>query len=390
MKNSLDTFLAHKLLAQQQQHLLRYFYPRQKAFTATTQYADRTYLAFINNDYLGLSHHPKIINTVQQAIEQYGVGSTAAHSIGGHCSAHEELEHALAEFTQRESALVFSTGYMTNLGVISALLNAQDKVFADKLIHASLIDGVRLSGAPLVRYHHNNMSHLQLKLARYTQGNKLIISESVFSMDGDLSPVPELIAIAQAHQAWLMIDDAHGLGVLGQQGRGCSEHFNITATQVPILVGTLSKALGCFGGFVAGSKTLIAGIRQFARPYLFTTALPPLLAQASLTSLQLVTQESWRREHLQDLILYFRKGATELNLPLLPSHTAIQPILVGDNQKVMQLQQQLREQGILVAAIRPPTVPVNTARLRISLNAGHTKKDIEILLKALHKALQGD
>ncbi|MFI4954312.1 MAG: 8-amino-7-oxononanoate synthase [Gammaproteobacteria bacterium] len=385
MKKSLNIFLETKLLEQQQQHLFRYFHARQNTFTSTAQYENKEYLAFTNNDYLGLSHHPAIKNAAQHAMEQYGVGSTAAHSIGGHCHAHDELEQALAQSTQRESALVFSTGYMTNLGVISALVNAEDRVFADRLVHASIIDGAHLSCAPLIRYHHNNISHLKLKLARYDQGHKLIVSESVFSMDGDIAPLHELIAVAQEHQAWLMIDDAHGFGVLGKQGGGCCEQFNLTADDVPILVGTLSKAIGCFGGFVAGSKTLIESVRQFARPYLFTTALPPLLAQAGLTSLEIVKTETWRREYLQDLIAYFRTRAAELNFPLMPSNTPIQPIVLGDNEKVMKIQNHLRERGILVAAIRPPTVPAQTARLRISLNVGHSKQDIDRLIDALKK-----
>jgi 8-amino-7-oxononanoate synthase len=385
MKNSLDIFLQTLLAQHQEQHLQRVFHPRQNIFNAHAQYANKDYLAFTNNDYLGLSHHPNVIQAAQQAAEEYGVGSTASHTLGGHCEAHEELEHALAAFTQRSAALVFSTGFMANLGTISALMSAQDHIFADRLVHASIIDGIHLSKARLTRYHHNNMEHLQLKLSRYTEGHKLIVSDGVFSMDGDIAPMPELIAIAQKNQAWLMIDDAHGLGVLGKNGGGCCEQFNLTENEVPILVGTLSKALGCFGGFVAGSKVLIESIKQFARAYMFTTALPPLLARASLASLEIIKTETWRREYLQELINYFRTRAAEINLPLMPSATPIQPILIGDNLRVLEIQQQLREQGILVAAIRPPTVPANTARLRVSLNALHTRADVDRLITALLK-----
>jgi 8-amino-7-oxononanoate synthase len=381
--STFDQKLLDRLTAQQNAQLYRHYSTRSNACAARANYDQNEYLAFISNDYLGLANHPDLISAVQKATSTYGVGSGASHAVSGHCNVHEELEQALATFTNRPAALVFSSGYMANLGIISALLNEKDSVFADRLVHASLIDGVRLSGARLVRYQHNNATNLKNKLPRYQQGQALIISDGVFSMDGDIAPIPELAQLAEEHNAALLIDDAHGFGVLGKNGAGSCEYYNLNNNAVPILMGTLSKAFGCFGAFVVGSKPLIDTLRQFCRTYMYTTALPPLLAQASLVSLELVKKETWRREHLQQLITYFQQRANELQLPIMPSLTAIQPLLVGDNQRVIQLQEALKQRGFLVGAIRPPTVPVNTARLRVSLNVLHTQNDIDNLLTAL-------
>ena len=344
-------------------------------------------LAFCSNDYLGLANHPEVIAAFQHAAAEYGVGSSASHLVCGHTALHHRLEEALAEYTGRPRALLFSTGYMANLGVITALLGKTDFIFEDKLNHASLLDGGLLSGARFQRFLHNDVDNLEQRLARVPRGidggRKLIAVDGVFSMDGDCAPLPELAALAARHDAWLMVDDAHGFGVLGARGAGCAEHFDLDATQLPILMGTLGKAIGTFGAFVAGSEALIETLVQFARPYIYTTALPPAVAAATLRSLELVAREDWRREHLRDLIRHFRSGAEQLGLRLCPSATAIQPLLIGDAGAALRWSEQLAERGILVGAIRPPTVPANSSRLRITLSAAHTAEQVDRLLEAL-------
>jgi 8-amino-7-oxononanoate synthase len=278
--------------------------------------------------------------------------------------------------------LLFSTGYMANLGIIAGLLGRGDMVLQDRLNHASLLDGGLLSRAQMQRYRHGDMDDLQQRLAA-GQGRRLIVSDGVFSMDGDLAPLPELAGLAQQYDAGLLIDDAHGFGVLGAQGGGIVEHFGLTVDQVPILMGTLGKAFGTFGAFVAGSEDLIELLIQRARPYVFTTALPAAVAEASRVSLRLLQAESWRRQALQALIARFRQGAQQQGLQLMESFTAIQPIMVGDSQRAVAASQALLEQGFLVSAIRPPTVPVGTARLRVTLSAGHQPQQVDALLEAL-------
>lgn len=343
----------------------------------------RTILTFCSNDYLGLANHPLVIKAFQQAANEFGVGAGAAHLVQGHTRLHQELEERLAAFTQRDRALLFSTGYMANLGVVNALVERHDTVYQDRLNHASLIDAGLLSGAKLIRYPHNDMTNLAQRLTAQTQGQALILSDGVFSMDGDKAPLKELARLAQQHDAWLMIDDAHGFGVLGQTGAGLVEEQGLTQDELPILMGTLGKALGTSGAFVAGNEDLIEYLIQTARTWIFTTAQPAAIAGATLASLNLLTTESWRRDHLQQLIHYFTQKAQTLNLPLLPSSTPIQPLLVGSSEKALHMSQQLEAQGIMVVAIRPPTVPPNTARLRITLSAAHTFADIDRLLEAL-------
>lgn len=340
-------------------------------------------LAFCSNDYLGLANHPDVVTAFAQAAQRFGVGSGAAHLVCGHSSEHHALEEELADWTGRPRALLFSTGYMANLGVVSALLGRRDSIIQDKLNHASLLDAAQLSGAKLVRFAHNDMTHLQTRLQAHTGGQGILAVDGVFSMDGDLAPLPELARLAQQHQRWLMVDDAHGLGCLGAMGAGTVAHFGASNEQVPILMGTLGKALGTFGAFVAGSEALIEALIQFARTYIYTTAVPPAIAAATRTSLRLVQTETWRREHLQQLIQRFRQGALKLGLSLMPSETPIQPILLGDEAKALFMAEVLREQGIWVSAIRPPTVPVGTSRLRITLSAGHSTDQVDRLLDAL-------
>ncbi len=343
----------------------------------------REYLAFCSNDYLGLANHPAVIKAFRDAANHYGVGSGASHLVCGHSQEHHLLEEALAEFTGRDRAILFSSGYMANLGTINALLDKSDAIFEDRLNHASLLDGGLLSGARFQRFLHNDCSNLESRLQKSAARRKLVVADSVFSMDGDFAPLPELAQVAQRHGAWLMADDAHGFGVLGQRGAGCSEHFSLDQTQLPVLMGTLGKALGTYGAFVAGSETLIETLIQFSRNYIYTTALPPAVAAATRVSLVLVEEESWRREKLQALISRFRQGALQLGLALMDSSTPIQPIIIGSAEKTLQVSAQLESAGILVGAIRPPTVAEGSARLRITIMAEHSEAQVDRLLSAL-------
>lgn len=352
----------------------------------------KQYLNFCSNDYLGLADHPAIIAALKKAADEYGVGSGASHLVCGHTALHHQLEEALAEFTGRPRALLFSTGYMANLGVVNALLDKTDVVFEDKLNHASLLDAGLLSGARFQRFLHSDIDNLRSRLARADEENKqsarkLICVDGVFSMDGDLAPLPELVALAEQYNAWLMVDDAHGFGVLGARGAGSAEHFNLDQAQLPILMGTLGKACGTFGAFIAGSETLIETLIQFARTYIYTTALPAAVAAATLQSLKIIRSETWRREHLNNLIARFRRGAAQLDLQLMNSSSAIQPLLVGDVAHAVALSDKLATQGLWINAIRPPTVPAGTARLRITLSAAHSEAQVDRLLDALSKAV---
>lgn len=341
---------------------------------------------FCSNDYLGLANHPEVIEAYKKASDQYGVGSGSAHLICGHSQVHHQLEQELAEFTGRDRVLLFSTGYMANLGAISALLGRGDTVFEDRLNHASLLDGGLLSGAQFKRYRHVDIEHLQARLKSSQSKNKLVVSDGVFSMDGDLAPVKALAKVTKEQGAWLMIDDAHGLGVIGDQGRGLVAQQQLEQNDVPILVGTLGKAFGTFGAFVAGSEDLIELLIQKARSYIYTTALPPAIAAATRASLKLVIAEQWRRDHLTDLVQQFQQGVSQLGLQLMPSLTAIQPILIGESERASEMSNNLLAQGFLVSAIRPPTVPNGSARLRITFSAEHTPEHVQRLLLALDKS----
>ena len=339
-------------------------------------------LAFCSNDYLGLANHPEVIDAWRAGAERWGVGGGASHLVIGHSSPHHELELALAEFTGRPRALLFTTGYLANLGALTALVGQGDSVLQDRLNHASLLDGGLLSGARFSRYLHNDADSLGKRLDKAT-GNALVVTDGVFSMDGDIADLPALAAQAQVRGAWLMVDDAHGFGTLGRHGGGVVEHFGLDMEQVPVLVGTLGKAFGTAGAFVAGSEELIECLIQFARPYIYTTSQPPALACATLRSLQLLRDEHWRREHLAALIRQFRQGAEQIGLHLMDSFTPIQPILIGDAARAMRLSAMLRERGLMVTAIRPPTVPAGSARLRVTLTAAHSAAQVQLLLNAL-------
>lgn len=343
---------------------------------------DQELLAFCSNDYLGLASHPEVICAMQQGAEQWGVGGGASHLVIGHSTPHHELEEALAAFTGRPRALLFSTGYMANLAVVTALLGQGDSVLEDRLNHASLLDAGLLSGARFSRYLHNDTVSLANRLRKAT-GNSLVVTDGVFSMDGDLADLPALCAEARAAGAWVMVDDAHGFGPLGATGGGIVEHFGLGPDDVQVLVGTLGKAFGTAGAFVAGSEELIETLIQFARPYIYTTSQPPAVACATLKSLELLRSENWRREHLSRLIARFRQGAAEIGLSLMDSPTPIQPILVGDSARALRLSALLKARGLLVGAIRPPTVPAGSARLRVTLSAAHSDAQLERLLDAL-------
>jgi 8-amino-7-oxononanoate synthase len=346
--------------------------------------ADRKIVNFCSNDYLGLSKNENVVAAFKKAADDYGVGSGSAHLICGHSKAHHLLEEELAEFTGRERALLFSTGYMANLGTINALVGRGDFVFEDKLNHASLLDGGLSSGANFKRYPHADLSQLENLLSN-ANGKKLIVSDGVFSMDGDVAPLRELSDLAKQNDALLMVDDAHGFGVLGKTGGGLVEELALTQNDVPILMGTLGKAFGTFGAFISGSELLVESLIQSARTYIYTTALPPAIAEATRASLKIVIEETWRREKLQALILQFKTGATELGLPLMPSNSPIQPLLIGDSFRATQMSQQLLDAGFLVSAIRPPTVPKNKARLRITFSALHEFDDVTRLLETFHQ-----
>ncbi len=357
----------------------------------------RSILNFCSNDYLGLANHPEVISAFKSGVDQYGVGSGSAHLICGHSSAHHALEEELADFTGRERAILFSTGYMANMGVISALLDKRDAVFEDRLNHASLLDGGLMSGARFKRYYHADIKHLDRHLNNAT-GNKLIVTDGVFSMDGDFAPLADLSKLAKAQDAWLMVDDAHGFGVLGAKGGGLAEYVGLCQADLPILMGTLGKGFGTFGAFIAGSEELIETLIQKARTYIFTTALPAAVAEATRASLKRVIEDNWRREQLKQLVLRFRTGAEQLGFELVnpvPANTdvkddmlsAIQPIIIGDSKRTVAISEHLLKAGFLVSAIRPPTVPKGSARLRVTFSALHQEQQVDQLLDALNTAI---
>lgn len=342
-------------------------------------------LAFSSNDYLGLANHPVILAAMHQGVDEYGCGSGASHLMSGHSRAHHALEEELADFLQRPRALLFSSGYLANLGIVTALTTKGDRVYEDRLNHASLIDAGLLSGARLIRYTHKDAQALDQKLDADFAGQQLVVTDGVFSMDGDIAPIRELAASCQKHRAMLMVDDAHGIGVLGERGRGSLEHLSVNTAEVDVLMGTLGKAFGCFGAFVVGSEEMIETFINAARSYIYTTALPPSLAVAASASLKLLQQENWRREKLQALIAQFRQGATEMGLEVLESDTPVQAVILGDSQCALDWSEALWQKRIHVPAIRPPTVAEGRARLRISFSAAHQESHVQQLLRALEQ-----
>jgi 8-amino-7-oxononanoate synthase len=344
---------------------------------------------FCSNDYLGLKDHPEVTRAFIAAASKYGVGSGASHLVSGHGPEHEALEQELAAFTGRPRALVFSTGYMANLGAIGTLADQNAKIVSDKLNHASLIDGCRLSGAELRRYRHGDATHAAELLSATREATRLLVTDGVFSMDGDLAPLPQLAQVARDANAWLIVDDAHGLGVVGQTGRGCCEQFGLGLDAVPVLIGTFGKAFGSFGAFVAGDADLIEYLLQKSRTYIYTTALPPAVAAATRAALRINQGESWRREKACALSRRFQQGLRERGINAgSESSTTIVPVIVGDAARALAVSAKLEQGGFLVTAIRPPTVPPGTARLRVTLSAAHEEAQVDALVNAFAQALR--
>ncbi len=343
---------------------------------------------FCGNDYLGISQHPAVRAAFIEAAQRLGVGSGASHLVTGHGIEHHALEEELAQFVGRPRALLFSTGYMANLAAVAALARRGDLVLEDRLNHASLLDAAHLSGARLKRYTHADPDALERLLREESAARTLVVTDGVFSMDGDIAPLTALATLASARGAWLIVDDAHGLGAVGASGRGSLEACGVCTEDVPVLVGTLGKAFGTFGAFVAGSDDLIEYLIQRARTYIYTTALPPAVAAATRAAVKVVSEEQWRRDRLNTLINRFRNGARQLAVPLLESHSPIQGVVLGAPGRALQVSARLYEQGLWVAAIRPPTVPHGTSRLRITLSAAHTEREVDQLLDALAGVLR--
>ena len=374
--------LEKDLAQRRERHLYRERLVLESPQAVEVRVGEETLLSFCSNNYLGLANHPQVIAAFKNGAERYGVGAGASHLVSGHSRAHHALEEELADFVGTERALLFSTGYMANLGVVSALTDRHDIIFEDRLNHASLIDATRLARAKVSRYPHVNVNRLADMLAQARRPG-LITTDAVFSMDGDIAPLAELFGLAEKHGAWLLADDAHGVGVLGENGRGTFEHLGVKPAPPAILMGTLGKAFGTFGAFVAGEAALIETLIQRARTYIYTTALPPAVAEATRASLKIVRDEPWRRTQLHALVARFRCGAQSLGFALGESETPIQPLIFGAAQSALDASRRLREAGILVPAIRPPTVPEGRARLRVTFSAVHTEAQVDRLLEAL-------
>jgi 8-amino-7-oxononanoate synthase len=342
-------------------------------------------LSFCSNDYLGLANHPGLIAAATAGLQRYGVGAGSSALVTGHMDVHEALTEALARFVGLPRALLFSSGYLANVGAITALAAPGDAIFSDALNHASLIDGCRLSRATVHRYPHLDLAALERLLAGTPAANRFVVTDIVFSMDGDVAPLPALVALCERHGAWLVADDAHGFGVLGREGRGSLAHFEVASDRL-VYVGTLGKAAGVAGAFVAGPEDAVELVLQGARTHIFSTAFPPALAHALLASLEIIARDEWRRTHLAALIARLRSGIAGLPWRLPHSETPIQPLVVGENAAALALSDALRARGVLVPAIRPPTVPPGTARLRISLSAAHSLEDADTLVGALRAA----
>ena len=387
MRTDLLERLAQAQAERARQDLLRRLRKVEAVDGVRIQIDGKTLLNFASNDYLGLAQHPALQDALIHAAKQWGVGATAAHLLGGHREEHEALEDKLAAWTRRKCALLFSTGYMANLGSIQALLGEGDVCVQDKLNHACLIDGARLSGAELKRYVHNDVGSAKRQLEASADNAALLATDGVFSMDGDIAPLADLAALCKGQQATLLVDDAHGLGVLGDEGAGSLVEANLKQDDAPVLMATLGKALGVSGAFVAGSKALVDGLVQFARTHVYTTAMPPALAAATSAAIDIARFEDWRRAKLRRLVAHFRHGAGERGIDLLDSRTPIQPVLIGASRAALLAAQRLESDGYFVPAIRPPTVAQGKARLRVTFSALHEEADVEKLLNALARAI---
>lgn len=373
------------LAARRLQHLHRSRRVLEGPQGVAVRLGDRSLVSFCSNDYLGLANHPEVVRALAEGARRYGAGAGASHLVSGHLRVHHELEEQLADFVGRPRALLFSTGYMANLGLLQALAQRHTEVFEDRLNHASLIDAARLAGARVRRIPHGDLARLERHLASPLRGDseRIVVTDGVFSMDGDLAPLPALTALCRRYDSLLIVDDAHGLGVLGAGGRGTFEALQVRPAPEDVLMGTLGKAFGVFGAFVAADDLIIETLIQGARTYLYTTALPPALACAVQASLALIRKEPWRRSALALRIAEFRQGVAALGLPLLPSQTPIQGIVLGSAERALIYSGQLERLGFLIPAMRPPTVPAGTARLRVTLSATHSPEQVQDLLAAL-------
>jgi len=349
----------------------------------------KKYVLLGSNSYLGLSVDPKVVEAARLALEKYGTGSGGSRLVSGSSDLHRVLEHRIAEFKNTEAAILFSSGYLANIGTISALVSSNDIIYSDELNHASIIDGAKLSRASVRIYKHLDLNHLKEILESDKDKNckRLIVTDSVFSMDGDLVPLPELVEISERYSCMLMIDEAHATGVLGKRGSGATEHYGVE-DRVPVVMGTLSKAIGSLGGYIAGSQVLIDFIRNRVRSYIFDTSLPPASVAASIAAIDIIENEPERREHLWNLVNQFKSGITETGLTILPSHSAIIPVLIGEAEPALNFAKALREYGIFTPAVRPPSVPHGMCRIRVTIMAKHNEKDIARALRAFRAAYE--
>ncbi len=386
-KDSLKIRLEKKLELRKQQNLFRKRITLTSRQGPTIKINGHHLINFCSNDYLGLANHADVIFAFKTSVDEFGVGSGASSLVCGRSNLHHQLEEKLADKTGREAALVFAGGYMANLAVATTFAGREDGIFLDRLAHASLVDAARLSGGKLHRYQHADYESLDHALNNSSTNVKLVLTDAVFSMDGDIAPIKELITVCKQNDAILAVDDAHGFGVLGKNGGGLLEEKEITAEDVPILVATFGKALGTSGAFIAADRIIIETLIQFARTYIYTTALAPAIAGATLASLEVLEKESWRIETLNALIKHFCSGARALGLNILSSETAIQPLMIGNSETAVRISNKLFDEGFLISAIRPPTVPEGSARLRITLTAAHTEEQIDRLLEKLSKLL---
>ena len=374
----------------QQQHAYRIRRVLQSPQATEVRIDNKNYTSFCSNDYLGLANDTRLRSTVKDAVDKYGVGSGASQLISGYSSVHAELETALAEFLSVEKVLLFSSGFLTNLGVLNALSGRKTLILEDKLNHASLIDGAKYSDGQLKRYHHCDINHAEDIIKNTEHEDIIVASDGVFSMEGTIAPLTELVELKNKHKTLLAIDDAHGIGVMGVSGTGSLEHAGLTIQEVDLLIGTFGKAFGTSGAFVAGNKELIEYLIQTSRTLIYTTAMPTLLTKATLTSLDIIINDDARRQRLHENIAYFRRSCELSGITLQDSITPIQTILIGDNQKALAASENLAKQGILVIAIRPPTVPINKSRLRITLSSEHSHKQIDTLVAALSAMPRSD
>ena len=377
-----ESRLTDRLTDWRSRHLHREQLTLQSPQSVSVVVDDRSLSNFSSNDYLGLANTSDTINLIKEEFDDYGFGSGSSHLISGHNQVHQQLENALTDFFGRDSTLLFSSGYMANLALMQTLAQKGDLIIADKLNHASLIDGAILSAAETTRYAHCDLSSLEKRLQKSKQ-EKWVVTDSVFSMDGDIAPLDEVAKLCNKYSAHLIVDDAHGIGVLGQEGKGCIELFKFTHKEIPVLMGTFGKALGGYGAFVSGSRNLIEYLIQFARPYIYTTAMPAIIAAGNLKNLQLMNKQPELRKKLAKNISYFRAKCAEQGILLTDSITPIQPILIGHSERLLTINQLLRSNGILVGAIREPSVPKNGARLRVTLSASHSSNCIDNLITQL-------